>query len=207
MKKTLLILTLMHVILFTNAQNIDFGIKGGVNLSKLNYKVDSIKNQSVLGPVGGLYSRFALMGFFIGAEALYSQKGGESNFKYKIGINDFKSVDVVTYTYIDVPLLFGKKFGKIFRINAGPDFAFLVSAKHKHSSNDPNDTNKKTIDISSGMKTATAGLQAGIGLDLWKLNVDFRYETNLSRLGKAVAGITTDTRSSLFQITVGFNFL
>jgi hypothetical protein len=59
-------------------------------------------------------------------------------------------------------------------------------------------------DIKSGYKDATIGYQAGVGLDLWNLVIDAKYEGNLSTFGDELFGFPTDQNNNQWIVSVGF---
>ena len=67
MKKFVLALSLIAAsISFASAQIIpsfQFGIKGGVNLSSLNYSNSAFSSNNRAGYLGGLWARFGALGF------------------------------------------------------------------------------------------------------------------------------------------------
>ncbi len=76
------------------------------------------------------------------------------------------------YRNLDIPLLLGPKFGPV-RIEVGP-----VGHLFLDSTSDLLDyTDKPKFNLFSW------GWQAGIGLDIWKLHLDARYEGNTSYFG------------------------
>ncbi|MDB5088308.1 MAG: hypothetical protein JWR09_2302, partial [Mucilaginibacter sp.] len=67
MKKLILTLAIVTAALsFTSAQilpSFQFGIKGGVNLSKLNYSGSTFNSSNRAGYLGGLWARVGALGF------------------------------------------------------------------------------------------------------------------------------------------------
>lgn len=184
MKKISLILLstamvlLLHVT--TKAQSLQFGVKAGVNMNKLKSAGTS---ESGTTPMGGVYARFKLLGFFVQGEALVSQRGA----KIPMGTKDIK----VNLTTVDVPVLFGKKFLKVLRVNAGPSYRYLLAARTD------GDNSKENF------KSSVIGFQAGIGIDFWKLGVDVRYDGAFSRIDEKVSPFTTSYPPILTKTTMG----
>ncbi|NEJ83577.1 PorT family protein, partial [Rhizobium leguminosarum] len=102
---------------------------------------------------------------------------------------------ILQYKKIELPILFGMKILEIGRIQLGPIFSFLLSAKND------------TIDISSNCKTITAGYQVGIGVDILRFMIDLKYEGSLSKVCTKVVDVAVDHRKSLFILSVGVNLL
>ena len=77
------------------------------------------------------------------------------------------------YQYLDFPLIMGIKMGPV-RIGAGPVAHLFL------------DSTSDLFDVDGYDQTfekLTYGWQAGLGLDIWKLHIDVRYEGNLSKFG------------------------
>ncbi len=205
-----------------------FGIKGGVNLSRLTMGnvfttryddngnpylgydgkavSDNLKESfdTKTGFVGGIYARFGRV-LFIQPEVLVSTKGGS----FEIIKND-QAVPVtqtinVKYSNIDVPLLVGLKAGPI-RILAGPVTSFRIGDNQrlrdafKHYTSNFNDS----------MDQATFGYQFGAGLDLGGVSIDVRKEGSFTNLASfQVNGTPVDGTAKVkqkitsWQVTLG----
>ncbi len=212
MKKYILIFLLaLGFGLSSNAQILSFGIKGGLNYSKM--KFDEIKNITTTGANYNLMEDESFQGFHIGVmgrlkvfnlfvqpELLFNTTGGKVLVQ-EIG-SSVSKVKQVKYNKLDLPVLVGMKFGPA-RINAGPVASVTLSS------------NSELGDIIPNMKTmskgATIGFQAGAGIDiLKKFTIDLRYEGGLSKLGdKLTVGGNSyafDSRDRKFLVSLGFFF-
>jgi hypothetical protein len=197
--KKLLILSciLISASMFASAQTLGFGVKAGLNFSKLDNNVTTLKGkETATGFVGGVFGRVGLLGFFVQPEALFSQRKGAFTAPNGTAVTN-------TLSYIDVPVLVGYKL-LFARVNAGPNFQFLMNAKQESdaASKDPNFSK-------DNFKSSGVGFQAGVGIDLLKLSIDLRYDGCFSNLGKKVvtsSGATVDysTRANMWQLTLGF---
>ncbi|WP_051718730.1 porin family protein [Hymenobacter sp. IS2118] len=129
MKKTLLSLgLLLSVATAASAQEIRFGLKGGVNYSSITGN-NTAGVESKIGLQAGALANFALSDLIsIQPEVLYSQKGYQAevnnDIKYKIN-------------YIDVPLLVKVNAGGLF-FEGGPQVGFLAGAKFSFGDVDMN---------------------------------------------------------------------
>jgi hypothetical protein len=96
--------------------------------------------------------------------------------------------------------MFGKRFFRVARINAGPVFSTLLQADARKGN--------ITEDVSSQYKSASVGFQIGVGVDLWKLNADFKYEGSFSALSDNVTiqgqNFAASTRPSQFILSLGW---
>ena len=221
MKKILLFATLTLLPALTFAQSgFQFGIKGGVNLSKLTFGEfaktgtnangspnvsidgqtfrDNLKDSfnSKTGTSFGIYARFG-RNLFIQPELLYSTRSGSLDI---IRNGQTESTTVKT-TSFDVPVLLGIKGGPI-RIVAGPVASFRVDDNQRLGEALGQYTNGTLNDAWS---KAYYGYQVGGGLDIGSLGLDVRYQGNVSDIaqisdntGKFSQGMRT------WQITLAY---
>jgi hypothetical protein len=197
----------------SSAQILSFGIKGGLNYSKM--KFDNITNITVAAKSYKLMEDKSFQGFHIGVmgrvkvfnlfvqpELLFNTTGGKVLIEEIQGATTVSTVKQVKYNKLDLPVLVGMKFGPA-RINIGPVASVVLSSKSEISEIIP--------DMKTMSKGATIGFQAGAGLDLLKkFTLDLRYEAGLSKLGDklTVAGqnYAFDSRDSKFLVSVGYFF-
>jgi hypothetical protein len=223
---------LLSILAFTSVQaqkkGFAFGIKGGVNLSRLTmgdvfttryddngnpylgYDGKEVKDNlkesfnTRTGAVGGVWMRFGRT-VFIQPEVLVSTKGG--SFKI-IQTNEDQPIEKtvnIKYSNIDVPLLIGLKGGP-FRILAGPIASFRIGDNQRLR-----DAFKYyTSDLNSAMSQATFGYQLGAGLDLGNFSLDVRKEgsfTNLASFqvnGQSIGGdASLKQKVTSWQVTLG----
>lgn len=213
MKKTVLALLFIAGISGYTFGQLSFGIKGGLNYSKLAFSdVSNVvsgtttyslsQDQSFQGFHIGIQTRIKIFSLFLQPELLFNTSGGKVLVETTSGSQIIQEVKQVKYNKIDLPVLVGLKFGPA-RVNAGPVASVVLSS------------DSQLGDAISGLKTtsknATIGFQAGVGLDIFKfLTLDARYEGGLSKLGdKLTVGGTNyafDSRSSKWLLSVGFWF-
>jgi hypothetical protein len=129
-------------------------------------------------------------------EILYNQRG-----------NNIQNVGANTVHYIDVPLLAGKQFFKLFRVNGGPVLQYAIANDHMAAGNYINN---------SSVNNFVVGLQAGVGVDIWKLSFDIRYDTNISESGtidfvaknsSSLQNYQYSSRASMWLFTLGYRFI
>ena len=204
-----------------------FGLKVGANFSQLNtlelktprltgpggipvvsggqivYDFFEDNSKSTTGIVAGAFLRFGKK-IFIQPELLISAKGGSFDL-IRTGLAT-QQIDV-RFTTLDVPLLIGFRLGP-FRLNAGPMASLTISEKQTLK-DALNQYTSQPIDET--LKQAVFGYQAGIGLTLVGIQLDARYEGNLSDLSQV--GISTPgndarftAKTTLWQLTAGYAF-
>ncbi len=210
MKNKLVTLLLMSLLTSSlSFSQIKFGIRGGINSSRLNSSTEVITgdykitcpNYSVIGYHVGLISQIKLFNFFIQPELLYSHINNDLNV-YNLNSANPEDATAVKQTInrIDIPVLVGFKLS-ILKLEAGPVASFVIS----------NNSDLDTItEYDMQWNKATIGYQAGIGLDIGKIALDVKYEGNLSKLGTGITiGNTTtsfDTRLNQIIVSIGFFF-
>ncbi len=221
MKKILLFATLTLLPALTFAQGgFQFGIKGGVNLSRLSFGEfvktstntngspavsvdgqtfrDNLRDSfnSRTGTSFGIYTRFG-KNLFIQPEVLYSTRTGSLDI---IRNGQTESVTIKT-TSFDVPVLLGIKGGPI-RVMAGPVVSFRVSDNQRLGEALKQYTSGT---LNEAWTKASYGYQVGGGLDIGNLGLDVRYEGNISD----IAQISDNTgkfsqRMKSWQITLAY---
>lgn len=154
---------------------INFGVKAGLIVDNIDIKkggksgVTTLSSDPTLGWQVGLVSRINLPMFHIQPEILFNMHrydletvatGGSAS-KAEIKINT-----------VDVPVMVGLRL-LMLRFQAGPVFNVMTESKVKHNRGE---SHYVTVD------RPTVSFAAGIGVDLWKLNIDARYNGNFKRV-------------------------
>ena len=209
----LIILFAIGMMVNSNAQLLSFGIKGGLNYSKLKFddisnvtsgstQYNLLEDDSFQGFHFGVMGRLKVFNVFIQPDLLFNNSGGKVLVEEIQGSTTVNTVKQVKYNKLDLPVLVGMKFGPA-RINVGPVASVVLSSDSELGDIIP--------ELETMSKGATIGYQAGVGLDiLKKFTIDLRYEGGLSKLGdKLSVGGTDyafDSRDRKFLISLGFFF-
>lgn len=199
----------------SSAQFFSFGIKGGVNYSKLKFdEVSNISSAAVDYNLVedeafqsfhfGVMTRLKVMNMYIQPELYFNTSGGkvliqELDAAGKVTVEDIKQVK---FSKIDVPLLLGLKIGPM-RINAGPVGSIVLS--------ESNEIAEVITELESFSKVLTIGYQAGVGIDILKfLTLDYRYEGGLSKWGEKLTvgsdAYPFDSRANMHLLSLGIMF-
>ena len=206
MKRIILISSLAILFLNLSAQ-IDFGIKGGLNISNVkaseiltdDYRINPAASGNLGYHVGGFF-RASLLGIFIQPELYFSSIATEYKVEDLSGTGTAEQLVKQKIGRIDVPVLVGVKLGT-FRLGLGPVGSIIVS--------DQSDLDDIT-GYEATLKSATFGYQLGAGVDIWKISIDLRYEGNLTKLGDHldIGGqtINLDNRVRQIIISLGISF-
>lgn len=210
MKKLILVLIAsMFIFTVSNAQLFNYGIKGGIGFSSLKIEditdisdggdvYDLITGDGVMGYHFGLQTRINIAILVIQPELYFNAGGGTVEQVVDGGATEILNVK---FNRIDIPLMAGVKLGPA-RISVGPVGSFVIS--------ETTDLTELEPDFELFSSTMTWGFQAGLGLDISKLSLDFRYEGSLSRLGESLSigesEFSLDARPSQWIISLGFWF-
>jgi len=203
MKK--LILTAAFSILifqFNQAQELTFGVKGGINLASLGGDVAPSAKGKMGFHLGGIAEYMLSDEFGVQAELLYSALGG----KYEETNEGVSIKEKTKLSYITLPVV-GKYFvTDEIALEAGPQFSFLMSAESEGESTFDGETQSATEDISNGIN----GIDLGFGIG-GSYNTDgglffgLRYVLGLSNIfSDAPDGISVV--NNVFQVSAGYKF-
>jgi hypothetical protein len=173
MKQLLTVALAMTLVACTaSAQNVNIGVKAGLNVYTIHSDNDDADFNSMAGFHGGLLAHIHMSRqFAMQPEITYSSQGA----KYTLGGDDFKT----KLGYINVPVMFQYMFDNGFRLQAGPQLGILVSAKGE-------DENGNSLDIKDQLNTAEFALGVGAGYVHVPsgFGVDVRYNLGISNISK-----------------------
>lgn len=171
------------------AGHLSLGIKGGVNVFNI-HDDNNTSNDPRIGYNFGLLGHIHIARqIAIQPEIVYSAQGA----KYTSGSGTAK----YNLDYINVPILFQYMWDNGFRIEAGPQVGFLVSAKSKiNDVSTDNKENLKTVDFAASFGASYIHPATGIGIDA-------RYNLGLTNINK-----TNEVKSTNrgFQVGVFYIF-
>lgn len=144
---------------------------------------------------GGVFMRAGIAGFYLQPELLLATATNSITYE-DVHAGGAPVLYNQKFTKLNIPVLLGFKLA-FLRINAGPAAAIMIGEP-------------KDIIQGATYKGATFGYQAGVGLDLFKLTFDIRYEGNLNQFGDqiTIAGETfkLDDRTGALLLHVGWIF-
>lgn len=180
MKKLLLSAFAICAFAFTtNAQEVTFGAKGGLNLSTI---VGDASNVSyIIGAhIGGMAEISISDKFAVQPEVLFSMQGAK---------DDYASLNM---NYINLPVMAKYFVTEEISIEAGPQIGVLMSAKYDGE------------DIKDGYSSLDYGLNFGAGYKMESgLNFSLRYSLGLANINDTdrVTNI-----NAVMQASVGYFF-
>lgn len=168
--KYLAFATILLVASNSNSQSLDLGVKGGINYASIS----TINSDGRLGFTGGAFVGIRFNALSVQSEFLFSQQGGK-----------FLENDIET-DYVLVPVIAKLHFLRIFNLQFGPQFSYLLNGSDVLES--------EKLDLSGAV---------GLGLSLGSsLHIDARYNLGFTDAFKGASG-----KNRFISLALGFSFL
>lgn len=186
------------------------GLKGGISTTELNPKdfrvtdpggLDRFKvafEDAKYGIHGGIVIRAQFNKFLIQPEVLFNSNTVE----YEVTDFDNQVTEILEekFQYVDIPLMLGFKFGPL-RLMAGPEgHIFVDSASDLF----------RFENYGQNFDNLTLSWLGGVGLDIWNLMLDVRYEGNFKKYGDHIRfgdrQFDFDDRAARWTFSVGLLF-
>ncbi|MBI1782939.1 MAG: PorT family protein [Sphingobacteriales bacterium] len=188
MKKIILSLAVLAFFSATKAQDVKFGLKGGLNISTISGS-DASGAKSIVGfHAGGLVNIPVSGGFSVQPELVYSGQGAKED--------QDGTTSTLHLNYLNIPVMAKYTFTGGFYAETGPQLGFLLSAKAKASG--------ASYDVKSTFKSTDFAWGIGIG---YQSETGFgggvRYNYGLGKLDKQGSA---KVYNSVFQIGVHYLF-
>lgn len=172
------------------AQEVTFGVKGGLNVANQKFKVE-----------GGSLSPDARVGFHIGgfATIMFSDQFGlQPELMFTTAGSNFKLLDekiVQKFNYLAVPVLFRYQPIEILNFHAGPQIGFLLGAEAEVGDISGDVEDAKSLDF---------GAAFGAGVDLpGGLGFNARYIAGLANVYDIDE---MKVRNNVLQLSVTYRF-
>jgi hypothetical protein len=164
----------------------NFGLKAGVNLASLRGENDNTDSK-VGFHVGGLAHIHLSKRWALQPELLFSSQGGKTtvlNTKSTLSLN-----------YINLPVLVQFMFDNGFRLQAGPQLGFLVSAENK--------IGNVESDVKDNYKTLDFSIPIGLGyLTSSGFGVDARWVPGIIDIPEGEGKL----KNNVFQFSLFYQF-
>lgn len=190
MKRIFLSVALFASLFVAAQSDPKFGLKAGLNVSKLLYNNGTNADWRTGFNLGGLAHVHITPQFSLQPEVYYSSQGAKLP-----ASNDKLSLNT---SYINVPLLLQYNFANGFRLQGGPQVGFLVGVSDKLKGVEQNNystDNFKTVELALPLGLSYLGY-SGLG-------VDARYNIGLTNVN--ATGNPT-IKNSVFQIGAFYLF-
>ncbi|MBA2563312.1 MAG: PorT family protein [Chitinophagaceae bacterium] len=189
MKKNILLVLAIVSFNAVFAQKAHPGLKGGLNFSNILYQNTDASDYKVGFHVGGVAHIHVTKKFAIQPELIYSEQGR----KFTLLNNEYTT----RLGYINIPVLAQYMFNNGFRLQAGPQLGFLVSAKEKY--------NRIIVDQKDKYNSTDISFAAGIGyLGPSGLGIDGRWVFGLSNINENSNG--TKASNNVAQLGIFYMF-
>jgi hypothetical protein len=220
MKKIFALFVFTGYCLSLYAQTFDFGIKGGINSSKIitgsstgtnSYTLSDLRSDVKTGYNIGAFMRLGGKKLYLQPEFLYTVKkasnemnlNGNENFATPVSSQSF---DLKS---LQVPLLLGYKLINLkivsLRVFTGPAMSVILDNSQIKLTNSGSVVVDPSVYDPKNFKKNVWDWQAGGGLDIGNLVLDVRYEwglTNVSELNPGKIGF--NNKGNTFTFSVGF---
>lgn len=202
MKRLFVLVALVGIFSLPAFGQLSLGPKVGINYSTLIIDDRQINPEYELGFVFGAFARIELGKFTLQPELLYSTTRSEVEALDSAGVR--QGIGDVKTSNLDIPIMLGYNLidGDQFKLRlvAGPVASLTL------------DQDAGPLDIpESSFENFRFGYQAGIGLDIWKVTVDVRYQGSFSNTidfaGTSFPPNTDNPQTGLIQFTAGFKIL
>lgn len=177
------------------AQDVAFGLKGGLNLANLDVKDPEGSYNSRTGYHAGVFLRGKFSKVAIQPELLLFTQGTDAS---NTTLGEYKD----SFTYLSVPLML--KYYPILGLNiqVGPQFGFLLDGERKYEGLLGNGS----TDIKDYYSSSDVSVSVGGGWDFkFGLSLDARYNIGVKDINNATNG--EEAKSKVFLVSLGWNFL
>jgi|SRR6185437_4664322 len=196
MKKTIFFIASLFLMYNLQAQDVHFGIKGGLNAASLNYNNNS-DMQTKIGFNAGFLAHIhtSNKSWAFQPEIYYSDEGARSKSNSDVRTN---------LGFVNIPVLIQYMFDNGFRLEAGPQVNLLMSAKEKNVNLDQNNSVVST-NVKNSFNSADFSIPLGIGyVSTSGLGFDARYNFGISNVYKIKSAPVT--HSNVFQFDIFYQF-
>ncbi|KIA99210.1 hypothetical protein OA93_06155 [Flavobacterium sp. KMS] len=202
MKKITLSIVAVLAFGFANAQEVKFGVKGGINLSTLTGDVEDASSK-VGFQVGGFAEIKLTEKFSVQPEVLYSLQGAKSEGS-EFG---YTSKSTLNLSYLNIPVMAKYYVAEKFSLEAGPQIGFLLSAKDDTKVTVDGESSSEKINVKDDYKSIDFGVNFGAGYDFTEnLSAGLRYNLGLSNIAETVEGENYKVKNSVFSLSVAYKF-
>ncbi len=207
--KRLLLFTILAIstINFTQAQEINFGIKGGANLASITGDETDELNGLTSFHAGVLAEILISDKFGFQPEIVYSIQGAKAEYSESFEGETYDEKYTSKLNYINVPLLFKYFVTENLSIEAGPQVGYLISIENKYEYTGNGQTESETDDSLEYMNRVDVAIGGGASYKFDSgLFLSARYNAGLSNIYESEESDNFSTQNSVLQFSVGFMF-
>ncbi|OBQ57275.1 PorT family protein [Tamlana sp. s12] len=183
MKKLLLVTAIILLgVANLNAQDIQFGVKGGLNFATISGDHTENIDMVTAFNIGGMVEIPVSEKLSVQPEIIFSGTG--------FSIDD----NTTALNYLNIPLIAKYYIIKGLSLEAGPQIGFLLSAKNED------------LDVKDAYNNVDFGITTGVGYKLNNgINFGARYNFGLSNINN-IDGATDKNRIGALQLSIGYFF-
>jgi hypothetical protein len=207
MKKNILSALAVFAFGLANAQEVKYGVKGGLNFSNWTGDTEGVNLKYKAGFNAGLFADIKMSDkISIQPEVLFSLVGTKvDNYTLEFDNNEITGDVNFNTAYIYVPVMFKLYVAEKFNVEVGPQVGFLVSAKSVAQIE--GNSQKVKNDIKEIFNTVDFGVNFGAAYDLDQhFALGIRYNLGLSNIGKNEEGDSSKVNNSVFSLGLGYKF-
>ena len=206
MKRVLFILAVSLFTLWSSAQSLQFGVRGGSNISgesSHKYSTDlSLSTDYRAGfNAGGMINMQLSEKFDAEADILYSMQGFKQDIYTTIeGYYDEITVQTVTSHYLNIPIVAKYYVTDGLYVECGPQVGFLLGRKNNVNMNEWNTSDPYEY---SKSKKVDFGIAAGLG---YAINDNFFVNARYSFGFTGTSKIYDGGKNRNIQVSLGYLF-
>jgi hypothetical protein len=194
LKPLVLLLVAIAISTITFAQGFHVGVKGGVNMYKMEGK--SFREEFKHSYNAGLFTEINFSKKFgIQPEILWNQAQTQTSTRFKdIYDEGFGELKGVTLNYLSIPILLNVSPSRLITFQAGPQFGVLINKDQNLLQNGK-----------SAFKTGDLSMLGGLQLNLGGFKLGGRYTVGLTNINDI--DNQDKWRNQGFQLYAGFRLL
>lgn len=200
----------------SQAQEIRFGVKGGLNLANMSISPDEGEKMDsrMSFHIGGLVEIPVSDVFSVQPEILYSSMGAQSEESYS---ESFMGMEISGHSetklkldYISIPIMAKYYFMEGLAVEAGPQIGFLMNAKLDYSYTETAMGQTMSESGELDVKEMYKGIDFGLGFGAsYRMDMGLffgaRYNLGLSNIND-ISDEDATVKNNVFQISVGYSF-
>ncbi|MEK6782145.1 MAG: porin family protein [Bacteroidota bacterium] len=176
---------------------VSLGLKGGLNLAKLDISSGASNIDNRTGFHGGAFALFKLTKIGIQPEILFSKQGAN----FTANTTDVEA----NFDYINVPILLKLYLAAGLNLQLGPQFGFLTTSELVSTTSGITTTEDIKSFLDKKYETAVA---VGLGWDLpFGVTLDARYNIGLSDVEVTNSTPPVSFKNQVIQISVGYKLI
>lgn len=176
---------------------VSLGLKGGLNLAKLDISEGASNIDNRTGFHGGAFALFKLTKIGIQPEIVFSKQGAN----FTANTTDVEA----NFDYINVPILLKIYLAAGVNLQLGPQFGFLTTSELISTASGVTTTTDIKSFLDKKYETAVA---VGLGWDLpFGVTLDARYNIGLSDVEVTNSTPPVSFKNQVIQISVGYKLI